>query len=83
MPGKSILFCEISFNPLFNQIFFARQENPNADTSAVEHQIDAPVGVCKKCGTKYYSANILKTIESTICDRRKAENEISMAVYSL
>jgi YgiT-type zinc finger domain-containing protein len=41
-----------------------------------------PAGVCKKCGTKYYTANVLKTIEGSI-RRRKAEKEIPMAVYSL
>lgn len=44
---------------------------------------NVPVGVCKKCGTKYYTANILKTIESSVCDRRKAEGKIPMVVYSL
>ncbi|MFQ5963683.1 MAG: YgiT-type zinc finger protein [Candidatus Scalinduaceae bacterium] len=42
-----------------------------------------PVGVCKKCGTRYYAANVLKTIESTVSSRRKPEKEIHMAVYSL
>jgi YgiT-type zinc finger domain-containing protein len=44
---------------------------------------NVPVGVCKKCGTRYYSANVLKTIESNIRGRRKAEAKIPMAVYSL
>jgi YgiT-type zinc finger domain-containing protein len=44
---------------------------------------NVPVGVCKKCGTKYYAANILKTIESITCGRRKVESKIPMAVYSL
>lgn len=44
---------------------------------------NVPVGVCKKCGTKYFAANVLKTIESSIRGRRKAVNEIPMAVYSL
>lgn len=44
---------------------------------------NVPVGVCRKCGTKYYGANILKTIESSVHGRRKAEKEISMLVYSL
>jgi len=44
---------------------------------------NVPVGVCKKCGTKYYTASVLKTIESSICGRRKAESKIPMAVYSL
>ncbi len=42
-----------------------------------------PVGVCKKCGTRYYAANVLKTIESTVSSRRKPEKKIPMAVYSL
>ena len=44
---------------------------------------NVPAGVCKKCGTRYYTANILKTIESSVCDRRKSIGEIPMAVYSL
>jgi len=44
---------------------------------------NVPIGVCKKCGTRYYAANVLKTIESSVRGRRKAEREIPMAVYSL
>lgn len=44
---------------------------------------NVPVGACKKCGTRYYAANVLKTIESTVCGRRKAEKEVPMEVYSL
>lgn len=44
---------------------------------------NVPAGVCKKCGTRYYAANILKTIESSVCGRRKSEGEIPMVVYSL
>jgi YgiT-type zinc finger domain-containing protein len=43
---------------------------------------NVPVGVCKKCGKKYYTANVLKTIELIICGRRKIESKIPMAVYS-
>lgn len=43
---------------------------------------NVPVGVCKECGMRYYSANVLKTIEESI-KRRKAEKKISMSVYSL
>ncbi|MGR3320110.1 MAG: YgiT-type zinc finger protein [Candidatus Anammoxibacter sp.] len=43
----------------------------------------APVGVCKECGTRYYAANVLKTIESIVHGRRKPEKEIPMSVYSL
>lgn len=44
---------------------------------------NVPVGVCKGCETRYYSANVLKNIETITQGRRKAEREIPMAVYSL
>ena len=44
---------------------------------------NVPVGVCKECGTRYFSANILKTIEAMTHGRRKAKGEICMPVYSL
>ena len=44
---------------------------------------NVPAGVCKSCGTRYYSANVLKNIEMITQGRRKAEREVSMAVYSL
>lgn len=43
---------------------------------------DIPAGVCIECGTRYYSANVLKTIEESIKGRRKAEKEIVVSVYS-
>ena len=44
---------------------------------------NVPAGVCKGCGTRYYSANVLKNIEMIAQGRRKVEREVSMAVYSL
>jgi YgiT-type zinc finger domain-containing protein len=44
---------------------------------------DVPAGVCTQCGTRYYSANVLKTIEESIHGRRKAEREVLVPVYSL
>ena len=44
---------------------------------------DVPAGVCTKCGTRYYAANVLKTIEESIRGRRKAEREVLVPVYSL
>ena len=35
---------------------------------------NVPVGVCRKCGMRYYTANVLKTIEESI-KRRKAEKK--------
>jgi YgiT-type zinc finger domain-containing protein len=44
---------------------------------------NVPTGVCTECGTRYYAANVLKTIEETLRGRRKAEREVSVPVYSL
>jgi YgiT-type zinc finger domain-containing protein len=44
---------------------------------------NVPAGVCTECGTRYFTANVLKTIEETIRGRRKAEREILVPVYSL
>lgn len=44
---------------------------------------NVPAGMCTECGTRYYAANVLKTVEETIRGRRKAEREVLMAVYSL
>src|SRR6266852_1436830 len=44
---------------------------------------NVPAGVCTECGTRYYSANVLKTIEETIAGRRKATREVQVHVYSL
>jgi len=46
----------------------------------IEH---VPAGVCKECGTRYYSANVLKTIEEVVHGRRKAKRELVVPVYSL
>ncbi|MBU1487846.1 YgiT-type zinc finger protein [bacterium] len=42
-----------------------------------------PAGVCAQCGTRYYTANVLKTIEESIRGRRKTEREVLVPVYSL
>jgi YgiT-type zinc finger domain-containing protein len=42
-----------------------------------------PTGICTKCGSRYYTANVLKTMEETIRRRQKAVREIVMPVYSL
>ena len=44
---------------------------------------NVPTGVYTQCGTRYYAANVLKTIEETIRGRRKAKRGISVPVYSL
>lgn len=44
---------------------------------------NVPPGMCTKCGTRYYAANVLKTIEETIRRRRQAVPEVVMPVYSL
>ena len=44
---------------------------------------NVPAGVCAQCGTRYYAANVLKTIEESIRGRRKAEREVLVPVFSL
>jgi YgiT-type zinc finger domain-containing protein len=44
---------------------------------------NVPAGVCTECGTRYYTANVLKTVGEAIRGRRKAEREVLMPVYSL
>jgi len=43
---------------------------------------DVPAGVCMQCGTRYYAANVLKTIEENIHGRQKASREVVVPVYS-
>ena len=44
---------------------------------------DVPAGVCMRCGTRYYAANVLKMIEESLRGHRKAEREVLVSVYSL
>lgn len=43
---------------------------------------NVPAGVCTQCGTRYFSANVLKTVEETVRGRRQVEREIMVPVYS-
>ncbi len=43
---------------------------------------NVPAGVCRGCGTRYYAANVLKTVQESILGRRKADREVCMPVYS-
>lgn len=44
---------------------------------------DVPAGVCVECGTHFYAANVLKTIEASIRGRRKARREVLVPIYSV
>lgn len=44
---------------------------------------NVPAGVCTKCGTRYYSANVLKTLEESLHGRKQADREELVPVYSL
>jgi YgiT-type zinc finger domain-containing protein len=44
---------------------------------------NVPAGVCTKCGTRYYAANVLKMIEESLRGRRQAEREVVVPIYSL
>jgi HTH-type transcriptional regulator / antitoxin MqsA len=41
-----------------------------------------PAGVCKRCGTRYYAANVLKLIEEGLHGRQQVAREILVPVYS-
>jgi len=43
---------------------------------------NVPAGVCAKCGTRYYAANVLKTIEESVRGRRHADREVVVPVYA-
>jgi HTH-type transcriptional regulator/antitoxin MqsA len=44
---------------------------------------NVPAGVCTKCGTRHFSANVLKTVEESVNGRRRADREIVIPVYAL
>ena len=44
---------------------------------------NVPAGVCTKCGTRYYAANVLKTIQASVLGRRQAERNVVVPIYSL
>ncbi len=44
---------------------------------------NVPAGVCTKCGTRYFSANVLKTVEESVRGRRHIYREIVIPVYVL
>jgi len=44
---------------------------------------NVPAGVCKQCGTRYYSASVLKAVEESLRGRRPARREVLVPVYSL
>ena len=41
-----------------------------------------PAGVCIECGTRYFTANVLKIIEENIHGRREADRKIVVPVYA-
>ena len=44
---------------------------------------NVPAGVCRQCGTRYYAANVLKTLQENFRGRQKTDREVCMTVYSL
>ena len=41
-----------------------------------------PAGVCMRCGTRYYSADVLKTVEERLRGRHPAERKVVVPVCS-
>lgn len=44
---------------------------------------NVPAGVCTECGTRYFAANVLKTVTETVRGRVKATREVLVPVYSM
>ncbi len=44
---------------------------------------NVPAGVCTECGTRYYAANVLKTLEEAIHGRQKAQQEVLVPIWEL
>ncbi|NJD68046.1 MAG: YgiT-type zinc finger domain-containing protein [Candidatus Methylomirabilota bacterium] len=44
---------------------------------------NVPAGVCTQCGTRYYAANVPKTVGESLRGRRQAAREVLVPVYSL
>ncbi|MFN8489629.1 MAG: YgiT-type zinc finger protein [Caldilineaceae bacterium] len=44
---------------------------------------NVPVGVCTECGTRYFAANVLKTLEESVHGRRQKDREILVPVYTM
>ena len=44
---------------------------------------NVPAGVCTECGTRYFAANVLKTVQESIGGGRQAKREVLVSVYSL
>lgn len=44
---------------------------------------NVPAGVCKECGTRYFTANVLKMIEESVRGHRQAAREVVVPVYAL
>lgn len=43
---------------------------------------NVPAGVCSECGTRYYAANVLKSVEESVRGRRRPKREVMVQVYS-
>lgn len=41
---------------------------------------DVPAGVCSECGTRYYAANVLKTIEESVKGRQKTKRSSCLCI---
>ncbi len=77
--------------------FWERERCEYCDGLIVERKVDlsrkvrgrhvilenVPAGVCKECGTRYYAANVLKTVEATFRGRGPKGRKELVSVFSL
>jgi YgiT-type zinc finger domain-containing protein len=74
--GERCEYCK----GLINEKIMDMSRKVNKSYVVIEN---VPTGVCTECGTRYYSANVLKSIEEALHGRRKAIREVRVPVYSL
>ena len=44
---------------------------------------NVPAGVCNRCGTRYYAANVLKTVEESVRGRCQVQRKVMVSADSL
>jgi YgiT-type zinc finger domain-containing protein len=44
---------------------------------------NVPAGVCTRCGARYFAANVLKMIDTSVRGRRQVERRVVVPVYAL
>lgn len=71
--------CEYCQGPIVEK----RVELPRKNGSGYVIVENVPAGVCAECGTRYYAAEVLKSVEAAASGQVGAKRELVVPVYSL